>query len=228
MFTPFAFVKSATQAVVPSAISQISSSRALYAYYDVAFTSSYSASNQATIYSIAGGGINGTVSGTMTYTSSADVSGSYIQHTATSSNYISLPNILSNGQGYSVLVAFYYSSSKSSFDSIVVDRNGGGATGLFSDTSKNIYAYSVEAGTTVANALLTGSWNILQYSVSSSAGISMLYNLNNITGSYATTNLPATASWYYNRDTFDLARAVGGNFQVLAIYTGSLSQQEML
>ena len=71
--------------------------------------------------------------------------------------------------------------------------------------------------------------SILQYSVSGAvAGVGLQYNLNNITGSYGTSNIPATASWYYNYDTFDLARAVGGNFQVLAIYTASLTQQEML
>ena len=120
-------------APVVSGIQRLAVSSSLYAYYDVAFTASYSGSGQTKIFDLSGNNKSGSVVGTMNY-NTAGISGSVLRLGASgTANRVEMAPVTLSG-GVTFTVAYYINSAS----------YGTTVTELFSGRNPN--AYGIFAG----------------------------------------------------------------------------------
>ena len=230
-YTPFAFVKQEAAAL---GLAPLAVSGSFFAYYDIGFTSSYSASNQDTLFDLSGNGNNATRSGTMTYNTTF-ISSSTVSHSLSTSpsNAFEAPAVTT--ADFSLVYGGYYGSSAGApqFANLLTSRNGSQG----SDATNGMFIYNVDNSIlfynnnggdfSPASSVSPGAFYVIQMSYSNSTG-DILYNINGVTGSISRgVQGTLSAAYNYNFDPGDSTRALSGYVQVLAIYTSSLSQAQM-
>lgn len=232
-----------SQSVAPESVSSIQRlavSSSLFAYYDIAFTASYSGSGQTTVFDLSGNNKSGSVVGTVNY-NTAGISGSVLRLGASGQgNRVEMPSLtLGNQQTW--VMAWYMTSGTFQFDSIELfvgrdpeaygmfvgnNVNSGAVNPIINDES----AYPVfPAG---LNTAQSGSWHISQFSFTDATN-TVNFCMDGTTGSYtiAATVSTGTITPKWNFDAAGLPNRFlnsGSMMQVMALYTGSLSNDQML
>ena len=229
-YTPFAFVKqeAAAQGLAPLAVSG-----SFFAYYDIGFTTSYSASNQSTLFDLSGNGNHASSTGTMTYNTTF-ISSSTVSHSLSTSpsNAFIAPSVTT--ADFSLVYGGYFGArSGDSYNNMLTSRNGqqgsDSTNGMYFYTDdNNVLFYNDNDGNfSAANSVTLGAWYVIQMSYNSSTN-TILTNINGVTGSISRAGADTkTFVINYNFDPAATLRAMSGYIQVIAIYTGSLSQAQM-
>jgi hypothetical protein len=229
-----------TQAAPVVAIQRLAISSSLYAYYDVAFTSSYSASGQTTIFDLSGNNRTGSVVGTVNY-DTAGISGNVLRLGASGQgNRVEMPQ-LTLGERQTWVIAWYMTSASYQFDATeVFAGRDDEAYGMFAlDNTYNgvmlpfvndVYGASLTA--TPTNSGQSGSWHISQFSFTDAAD-ALNYCMDGITGSYTLSTAVSTGivtpKWNFNNTSLTSRFLNSGSMmQVMALYTGSLDTLEMV
>lgn len=226
-------------AVIPpsSGIQRLAVSSSIWAYYDIAFTASYSASGQTTVFDLSGNGNNGTTAGTVNY-NTADISGSVLRlGSSSNANRVDMPQ-LTLGEGQTWVIAWYMTSATYTF----------GAAEIFAGREPEAYGLFIGSGTNgnrmipvindvnefpsfsnPTNSATSGSWHISQFSFTDSTNL-WQYCFDGITGSFTLSAAVATGTLTpkFNVDSSTRTLNSGSMMQVMALYTGSLSTQQML
>ena len=237
------FYQNYPAAVAPepaAGIQRLAVSQSLYAYYDVAFTESYSGSGQTTIFDLSGNNNNGSVVGTVNY-NTANVSGSVLRLGASgNTNRVDMPQLTLSG-GFTFTMAWYMTSASYQFD----------ATELFAGRDNEAYGilslnntynacnlpiindtYGASLTPTPTNSAQSGSWHISQFSFDDASN-TVNYCMDGTTGSYtvtaAITTGTITPKWNFNNPALPNRYLNSGSMmQVMALYTGSLTTQQLL
>jgi hypothetical protein len=228
-------------APVVGGIQPLAISSSLYAYYDIAFTASYSGSGQTTVFDLSGNNKSGSVVGTVNY-NTAGISGSVLRLGASGNgNRVEMP-ALTLGVGQTWVMAWYMQSANYQFDftEFFAGRDPD-AYGMFA--ANNVYnacilplindQYGATLTPTPTNTGQSGSWHISQISFNDTTN-TLNYCLDGGTGSYTLTTAVSTGNvtpkWNFNNVTGLPNRYLnsGSMMQVMALYTGSLSNDEML
>jgi len=233
-----------SQSVVEPAVSgiqRLAVSSSLYAYYDVAFTASYSGSAQTTIFDLSGNNKSGSVVGTMNY-DNAGISGSVLRLGASGTgNRVDMPQLTLSG-GVTFTIAYYINSA--SYQPTVTELFSGRdneAYGIFAGNSTAISgAFTQEINDTDSfpiqyapiNSAQSGSWHISQFSFNDASN-TINFCGDGVTGSYTlvATITTGTITPKFNYDNGSLPNRFlnsGSMVQVMALYTGSLSTAELL
>lgn len=217
----------------------------LYAYYDVAFTQSYSGSGQTTIFDLSGNGKNGTVNGSWNYDSSS-VSGSFLRlGTSSNSNTIDMPSLTLSGS-VTFVVSWYMNSGSYQFDFIdlfggtdpeyygmFIGNNAGNSSRVLPSIN-DVYDISAATSGIQTGSASSGSWHISQFSFSvTNPNNRWNWCMDGITGSYtqvaAISTGTITPKFNFNSATLTSRFLNSGSMvQVMALYTGSLTTQELL
>jgi hypothetical protein len=227
-------------APVVSGIQRLAVSSSLYAYYDIAFTASYSGSGQTTVFDLSGNNKSGSVVGTVNY-NTADISGSVLRLGASGQgNRVEMPQLtLGNEQTW--VMAWYMTSASYQFDAIeFFAGREPEAYGMFAlDNTYNGVAlpfindvYGASLTATPTNSGQSGSWHISQFSFTDSTN-TLNYCMDGATGSYTITTSVSTGTITpkFNFNNASLPNRFlnsGSMVQVMALYTGSLSTAELL
>ena len=234
------FMSQSVAAPVESGIQRLAVSSSLYAYYDIAFTASYSGSGQTTVFDLSGNNKSGSVVGTVNY-NTAGISGSVLRLGASSQgNRVEMPQLTLGNQQTWVL-GWYMTSASYSF----------GVTELYCGRDPETYGMFASTGeygsiavpiiddvnqfpsfTTPSGSASSGSWHISQFSFTDSTNL-FNYCFDGITGSFtlAATVSTGTITPKWNFDNSGLSNRYlnsGSMMQVMALYTGSLSTSELL
>lgn len=231
----------AAVAPAPAAeIQRLAVSQSLWGYYDIAFTQSYSGSGQTTVFDLSGNNNTGSVIGTVNY-DTAGISGSVLRLGASGqANRVAMPSITLSGS-FTMTIAWYMTSGSYQFDAI--ELFGGRdpeAYGIFAlDNTYNACAlpfvnddYGASLTATPTNSAQSGSWHISQFSFDDASN-NLNYCMDGTTGSYtiATTLSTGTITPTWNFDSPALPNRFlnsGSMMQVMALYTGSLTTQQLL
>ena len=227
-------------APVVSNIQRLAISSSLYAYYDIAFTASYSGSGQTTVFDLSNNNKNGTVVGTVNY-NTAGISGSVLRLGASGQgNRVEMPS-LTLGAEQTWVMAWYMQGASFQFGAIEFfagrepeaygmfagdGGNGSRVIPVINDVNQ------FPSFTNPTNSATSGSWHISQFSFTDSTNL-WSYCFDGITGSFT---LPATVStgtitpkWNYDNSGLSNRYLNSGSMmQVMALYTGSLSNDQML
>lgn len=227
-------------AVTPAAeIQRLAVSSSLYAYYDVAFTASYSASAQTTIFDLSPNAKNGTVSANWNYNTASNVTGSFLRlATSANGNTIAMPSLTLSG-GVTFVTAWYMTSGSYQFDGIDLfigtDPEG---YGLYIG-NQTVHSSRVLIGIndvfavtqTPTGSARSGSWHISQFSFNDTTD-NVNWCMDGVTGSFTLTAGIATGTITpkFNFDGPIANRFLnsGSIMQVMALYTGSLTTQQLL
>jgi hypothetical protein len=243
IFQNFGFNQNYPVSVVAPFVSNIQPlavSSSLYAYYDIAFTSSYSASGQTTVFDLSGNNKSGSVVGTVNY-NTAGISGSVLRLGASGTgNRVEMP-ALTLGVGQTWVMAWYMTSGSYQFNGIEFfagrDPQGYGMFAL-----DNVYnacvlpiiddIYGASLTLTPTNSAQSGSWHISQISFNDTTN-TLNYCMDGATGSYTiTTSVSSgtiTPKWNFDNSGLPTRFLNSGSMmQVMALYTGSLSTAELL
>ena len=222
-------------------IQRLAVSSSLYAYYDVAFTASYSGSGQTKIFDLSGNNKSGSVVGTMNY-DTAGISGSVLRLGASgTANRVDMAPVTLSG-GVTFTIAYYINSA--SYGTTVTELFSGRnpqAYGIFAGNSTTISgAFTQEINDTDSfpiqyagtNSAQSGSWHISQFSFNDASN-TVNFCADGVTGSYtlvATIGGGAiTPTFNYNNGAIPARFLNSGSMvQVMAIYTGSLSTSQLL
>ena len=228
-------------APVVSGIQRLAVSSSLYAYYDVAFTASYSGSGQTKIFDLSGNNKSGSVVGTMNY-NTAGISGSVIRLGASGTgNRVEMAPVTLSG-GVTFTVAYYINSA--SYGTTVTELFSGrnpNAYGIFAGNSTVISgAFTQEINDTDSfpiqyagtNSAQSGSWHISQFSFNDASN-TVNFCADGVTGSYTLVTTigggAITPTFNYNNGSIPTRFLNSGSMvQVMAIYTGSLSTSQLL
>ena len=234
------FMSQSVAAPVESGIQRLAVSSSLYAYYDIAFTASYSGSGQTTVFDLSGNNKSGSVVGTVNY-NTAGISGSVLRLGASSNaNRVEMPQ-LTLGAGQTWVMAWYMQSATYQFDAIeFFAGREPEAYGMFAGNASNgsrvIPVINDESQypsfTNPTGSATSGSWHISQFSFTDSTNL-FNYCFDGITGSFtlAATVSTGTITPKWNFDNSGLSNRYlnsGSMMQVMALYTGSLSTSELL
>lgn len=233
-------------AVTPApSIQRLAVSSSLYAYYDVAFTASYSASAQTTIFDLSPNAKNGTVSTNWNY-NTLDISGSVLRlATSANGNTIAMPQLTLSG-AVTFVTAWYMTSA--SYVGDFVDLFGGidneyygmfagnnaGNSSRILPSINDVYDIPATTSGIPTGSASSGSWHISQFSFNDSTNV-WNWCMDGITGSY-TQAAAITTGTITPKFNFDIVTTpLNGRFlnsgsmmQVMALYTGSLTTQELL
>jgi hypothetical protein len=230
-------------APVVSGIQPLAISSSLYAYYDIAFTSSYSGSGQTTVFDLSGNNKSGSVVGTWNY-NTAGISGSVLRlGTSSNSNRVEMPSLTLSGS-VTFVTAWYMTSGSYQFDFIdlfggtdpeyygmFIGNNAGNSSRVLPSIN-DVYDISATTSGIPSGSASSGSWHISQFSFNDTTNI-WNWAMDGITGSYtqaaAMTN--GTITPKFNFDNGSLPNRFlnsGSMMQVMALYTGSLSTAELL
>jgi len=223
-----------------SGIQRLAISSSLYAYYDIAFTASYSGSGQTTVFDLSGNNRTGSVVGTVNYNTST-ISGSVLRLGASNnSNRVEMPQLtLANEQTW--VIAWYMTSGSYQFNAIeLFAGRDSEAYGIFA--LDNVYngvalpfindQYGASLTATPTNSGQSGSWHISQFSFTDSTN-TLNYCMDGVTGSYTVTATVATGTiipkWNFNSSGLPNRYLNSGSMmQVMALYTGSLTTAQLL
>lgn len=224
-----------------SNIQPLAVSSSLYAYYDIAFTSSYSASGQTKIFDLSGNNKSGSVVGTMNY-DTAGISGSVLRLGASgTANRVEMAPVNLSG-GVTFTIAYYINSA--SYGTTVTELFSGRnnqAYGIFAGNSTAISgAFTQEINDTDSfpiqyagtNSAQSGSWHISQFSFNDASN-TINFCADGVTGSYTlvATIAGGAITPKFNYDNANLPTRFlnsGSMVQVMALYTGSLSTSQLL
>lgn len=234
------FVSQSVAAPVVSNIQRLAISSSLYAYYDVAFTASYSGSAQTTIFDLSGNNKSGSVVGTMNY-DTAGISGSVLRLGASgTANRVEMPSVTLSG-GVTFTIAYYINSA--SYQPTVTELFSGRDNeaygifagnnilgGVFTQEINDVDSFPTEYAPT--NSAQSGSWHISQFSFDDASN-TINFCGDGVTGSYTlvATISTGTITPKFNYDNSSLTSRFlnsGSMMQVMALYTGSLSTAELL
>lgn len=223
---------------VVSGIQRLAVSSSLYAYYDVAFTQSYSQSGQGTIFDLSPNAKNGTVSANWNYNSSS-VSGSFLRlATSANTNTIAMPSLTLSGS-VTFVTAWFLQSATYQFNGaelfVGLDPE---AYGIFIQNATNgsraVFGVNDQFDTTSTptGSASSGSWHISQFSFNDTTNTAN-WCMDGITGSVTLTAAMTTGTITpkFNFDNGSLPNRYlnsGSIMQVMALYTGSLTTQELL
>jgi hypothetical protein len=227
-----------TTAAPVSGIRRLAVSQSLWAYYDIAFTQSYSASGQNTVFDLSGNGNNGTRQGTVNY-DSASISGSVLRLGASSqANRVDMPSLTLSG-GTTWVMAWYMNSASYQFNSTEFfagrDPEGYGMfaqNGTFNNRVLPIINDTIVLDVTPTGSALSGSWHISQFSFDDVTN-NVNWCMDGTTGSYTLTAAISTGTitpkWNFNASNLPNRWLNSGSMmQVMALYTGSLTTQQLL
>jgi hypothetical protein len=226
-------------APVVSGIQPLAISSSLYSYYDVAFTSSYSASGQTTIFDLSGNNRTGSVSANWNYNSSS-VSGSFLRlATSTNTNTIAMPALTLTGSVTFVSAWFLQSATYQFSGAELFAGLDPEAYGMFIGDqatygSRVLFAINDQFGLTQAptGSASSGSWHISQFSFNDASN-NLNWCMDGITGSFtlSATISTGTITPKFNFDNGSVPNRYlnsGSIMQVMALYTGSLTTAELL
>jgi len=240
IFQNFGFNQNYPVAAAPApapSIQRLAVSSSLYAYYDVAFTASYSGSGQTTIFDLSNNNKNGTVVGTMNYNTTT-ISGSVLRLGSSSNgNRVDMPQ-LTLGVGQTWVLAWFMTSANYTFNAVepFVGRDpegygifalngslGNRAAPVINDVSE-FPSYSNPTGSATS-----GSWHISQFSFNDTSN-TVNYCMDGITGSFTLSATVSTGTLIPKFNNNSGARTLnsGSMMQVMALYTGSLTTSELL
>jgi hypothetical protein len=237
-----------SQSVAPepvSLIQRLAVSSSLFAYYDIAFTASYSGSGQTTVFDLSGNNRTGSVIGTLGYKSissgSSVTTASFglMQGGNNDTNQVAMPQVTLSGN-YTFVCSWYgknilYSSN---YTEIFVGRDPD-AYGILSQNAANSFRVIASNNDNLSttqfpiNTATTESWHVTQYSFNDSTN-NVNYCADGQTGSFTLTSAISTGTItpkWNNGGTgtgFDPYLGSGSMVQVMALYTGSLTTSELL
>lgn len=226
-------------------IQRLAVTSSLYAYYDVAFTSSYSSSGQTEIFDLSNNNRTGTVSANWNYNSADGVQGSFLRlATSSNTNTVAMPTVTLSG-GVTFVAAWFMNSGSYQFNGI----------DLFAGRDPEAYGIFIRnAAATPPNAVLpiindvgdftgtlsgfpsntatSGSWHISQFSFDDASNV-WNWCMDGITGSYteAVAMTTGTITPQFNLNNPSLTNRFlnsGSIMQVMALYTSSLTTAELL
>ena len=224
----------------PPAPQRLAVSSSLFAYYDVAFTSSYSSQGQATIYDLSGNGNNGSVVGVMNYDTDTVLGKVLRLGSSANSNRVDMAGVDLN-DAVTFVIAWYMTSGNYQFDSIelFVGRDPE-AYGIFigngtQDSKTNLIINDGSSYPTLytpVNSGASGSWHISQFSFNDVSNV-WNYCMDGVTGSYTLAETISSgiidARFNFNNGSLPNRYLNSGSMvQVMALYTGSLSTSELL
>jgi hypothetical protein len=226
-------------------ITRLAISSSLWAYYDIGFSASYSSSGQTTVFDLSGNNNHGAIAGTVNY-NDAGISGSVLRLGASSqSNRVDTPSIsLPTGGSITMVISFYIQSAVYYVGSteLMGGRDGQGDyygyyatndTDWDSQWAPTIENYAQVPIPQPVNSAASGSWHIAQFSFNDSTNV-WNWCADGVTGSYTAAtsfNNASLAKISWNNNPAGLPNRYlnsGSMMQVMAIYTGSLSTQELL
>jgi hypothetical protein len=224
----------------PATLSRLAVSASLWAYYDIAFTESYSGSGQTKVFDLSGNNNSGSVVGSVNYNTTT-ISGSVLRLGASSqANRVDMPQV-TVGNGQTWVLAWYMTSASYQFD----------ATELFAGRDNEAYGmfarnnvgnacilpiindeYGASLTPTPTNSAQSGSWHISQISFDDATN-TLSYCMDGTTGSYTITTTVSTGTinpkWnFLNTSLPNRYLNSGSMMQVMALYTGSLSTAQLL
>jgi hypothetical protein len=221
-------------------IQPLAISASLFAYYDIAFTASYSGSGQTKVFDLSGNNNSGSVIGTVNYDTTT-ISGSVLRLGASSqANRVDMPQVtLGNGQTW--VMAWYMTSGNFQFNGIEFFAGRDPQPyGMFAlDNVYNAVAlgfiddeYGGSLTATPTNSGQSGSWHISQFSFNDTTN-TLNYCMDGATGSDSVTAAVSTGTitpkWNFNNTALPNRYLNSGSMmQVMALYTGSLSTAELL
>lgn len=221
-----------------SGIQRLAVSQSIWAYYDIAFTQSYSGSGQSTVFDLSGNNNNGTVVGTVNY-NTAGISGSVLRLGASGQgNRVDMPTI-TLGVGQTWVMAWYMTSASYQFNAteFFAGREPEGY-GMFAqngtNSSRTVFGVNDVFNTTDTpiNSGQSGSWHISQFSFDDASNTAN-WCMDGTTGSATLTAAVSTGTITpkFNYNVTGLPSRYlnsGSMMQVMALYTGSLTTQQLL
>jgi hypothetical protein len=236
-------------AVVPAVtpLPRLAVSSSLYAYYDFAFTSSYSQSGQVTVFDLSGNNNTGSVNGTLNFqpitsgSTALTASMCLMQPANNDTNNVQM-RAVTLGNTYSMVCTYYIKNPLYSFNynEIMVGRDPGEAYGFLSQNGVNSQRLILSNNDTLSTnqtptlSANTGSWHISQMSFNDTTNV-FTFCADGVTGSFtlaSATTLGATITPRWNSGGnnvgFDPYLGSGSMVQVMAYYTGSLTADEMV
>jgi hypothetical protein len=216
-------------------IQRLAVSSSLYAYYDVAFTASYSGSGQTTIFDLSGNNKSGSVVGTMNYNTST-ISGSVLRLGSSSNgNRVDMPQ-LTLGAGQTWVLAWFMTSANYTFNGVepFVGRDPEGY-GIFAQNNAGggrtlpVVNDVATVDLMPLNSGQSGSWHISQFSFNDTTN-TVNWCMDGTTGSYTLSAAVGTGTLIPKFNNNSGARTLnsGSMMQVMALYTGSLTTSELL
>lgn len=244
IFQNFGFNQNYPVAAAPApppagGIQRLAVSSSIWAYYDIAFTASYSSSGQTTVFDLSGNGNNGSTTGTVNY-DTAGISGSVLRLGASSqANRVEMPQV-TLGAGQTWVMAWYMQGASFQFGAIeFFAGREPDAYGMFAGNEGNgsrVIPVINDVNefpnfTNPTNSATSGSWHISQFSFDDSSN-TWRYCFDGITGSFTLAATVSTGTitpkWNYNSGLTDRYLLSGSMMQVMALYTGSLTTQQMV
>jgi hypothetical protein len=230
-----------------SPLQRLAVSSSLFAYYDFAFTASYSQSGQVTVFDLSGNNNSGSVNGTLNYqpitsgSTALTASMCLMQPANNDTNQVQMKPV-TLGTTYSMVCAYYIKNPLYSFNynEIFVGRDPGESYGFLSQNGVNsqrlILSNNDDLSSTQTPALSasTGSWHISQMSFNDTTNV-FTFCADGVTGSYTLASATSIGSsitprWNSggNNTGFDPYLGSGSMVQVMAYYTGSLTADQMV
>lgn len=236
-----------TAAIVPpvDVLPRLAVSSSLYAYHDFAFTASYSASGQTIVYDLSGNNNTGSVNGTLNYqpitSGSAVTKGTYclMQPAANDTNNVQMRQVNLSGN-YTMVCSWYMKNPLYSFNytEIFVGREPE-AYGILAQNNANSFRAIVSNNDNLSSTQLpinsgTGSnWHVSQFSFNDTTN-EVVWCMDGTTGSFTLASATSTGivspRWNNggNNTGFDPYLGSGSMVQVMAVYTGSLTADQMV
>jgi hypothetical protein len=237
------FMSQSVAAPAVSGIQMLAVSSSLYAYYDVAFTASYSGSAQTIIFDLSGNNKSGSVVGTWNY-NTAGISGSVLRlGTSANTNTIDMPTLTLSGST-TFVTAWYMTSGSYQFDfldlfggtdpeyyGMFIGNNAGNSSRVLPSIN-DVYDIPATTSGIPSGSASSGSWHISQFSFNDATNV-WNWSMDGITGSYTQTaalsNGTITPKFNFNNGSLPNRYLNSGSImQVMALYTGSLSTSELL
>ena len=232
-----------TSSVAPtptSVIQLLSVSQSLWAYYDTAFTTSYSGSGQTGITDLSGNGNNGSVDASLVWKdilsgSSAPTNSMVIFNPDNAGYQINMPSVPAGS--FTMLVSWYGKNFNyiSQATEVFVGRDPEGygifnlentynyrTLNIVNDTYDSLTYMPVDSG--------TGSvWHVSAFSYNTSSR-NINWCMDGTTGSYTLSSPGALSSFnpIWNKNSSGRYMGSGSMVQVLAFYTGSLTTDQLL
>jgi hypothetical protein len=226
-----------TTTAAPPTLQPLATSASLWAYYDIAYTASYNGTG-STVYDLSGEGHNGSIVGTVNY-NDGGVLGNVLRLGASGQgNRVEMPS-LGAPANQTWVIAWLGKNISYQF----------ATTELFmgrDDDAYGIYAGNADLGWRAYPAInaadqypdysnpvsssIPDVWHISQFSFNDSTN-NVNYCFDGSTGSFTlVTSVDGgiTPKWNYNSSFTSRYMGSGSMMQVMAIYTGSLTTNELL
>jgi hypothetical protein len=250
IFQNFGYNQNYPVGVAPApapALARLAISQSLWSYFDFAFTESYSGSGQVPVYDLSGNNNHGVVSGSLSYKSitsgslATTASFCLMQGGATDLNNVSMPTLTLPNE-WSMVCSYYIKDVLYAFNFTEIfvarqpDPEAYGILGMNATNSfRAVVANNDNFDTTKlpVNSASGSTWHVTQMSFNDSTNL-FTWSTDGVTGSFthpsAISTGIVTPRWNNggNNTGFDPYLGSGSMVQVMAVYTGSLSTDQML